>query len=293
MQATYIMAVNKKALKYLPKHVSLTSLTYDQLIQWGKNMKKATGSAMIGLPDGPTGLINRFIQGYLYPSFTHSTVVQFKSSAAVSMWQKVKQLWAVSSPESTTYNFMQDALLGGEVWVAWDHVARLITAATQQPNQFDLIPAPYGPKGRGYMAVIAGLAIPKGAPNLKADQQFITYLTQPGPQITTLENLAFFPSTNAKIPKRLPTGIYLEAQAVKKQAAAKHTVPTLLPIGLGAQGAQFNKVYTDTFTRIVVNNENIKSVLSSEAKTLQGILDQTGAKCWAPDPPSKGTCHVK
>lgn len=293
IQATYIMAANKKALKYLPKHVNLESLTYNQLIQWGKNMKRATGQPEIGLPDGSTGLVNRFVQGYLYPSFTHSTVVQFKSSAAVGMWKTVKQLWSVTNPTSTTYNFMQDPLLSGEVWVAWDHVARLINAVTQEPKQFVLFPAPYGPKGRGYMAVIGGLAIPKKAPRQSADEQVISYLTKPGPQIKTLENLAFFPSTNAKIPKRLPTGIALEARAVKKQASSKSTVPTLLPIGLGAQGAEFNKAYVDTFNRILVNNEPIKSVLKSEASTIQSLLNQSGAPCWAPDRPSKGTCHIK
>jgi hypothetical protein len=75
MQATYVMAVNKKALKYLPKGAKVGALTYDQLIQWGKNMKKGHGQPMIGLPAGTTGLIHRFIQGYLYPSFAHSSGV--------------------------------------------------------------------------------------------------------------------------------------------------------------------------------------------------------------------------
>ncbi len=60
---------------------------------------------------------------------------------------------------------MQEPLLGEEVWVAWDHVARLINAVKDRPDDFVMFPAPAGPKGRGYMPVIAGLAIPKGAAN--------------------------------------------------------------------------------------------------------------------------------
>lgn len=294
MQATYVLAVNKKALKYLPKGAKLNALTYDQWIQWGKNLEKGTGKRLLGLPAGPTGLIHRFIQGYLYPSFTHSSgVVQFKSPAAVKMWQKVKDLWAVTNPGSTNYGFMQEPLLSGDVWVAWDHVARLINAVTQQPRNFVLVPAPTGPTGLGYLSVIGGLAIPKGAPNTKAAEKVIDFLTQPYAQVNVLTSLAFFPVTNAKIPKVLPAGIRLEAVAVKSQAHAKHTVPALLPVGLGTQGGAFNKIYIDTFHRIVLNGESISSVLNDEGAQLQSVINTAGASCWAPDPPSKGPCRVK
>lgn len=293
MQATYVMAVNKKALKYLPKGANVEKLTYDQLIQWGKNMQKGTGKAMIGLPAGPTGLLARFIQGYLYPSYTHSNVVQFKSKSAVTMWQKMKALWAVTNPQSTSYGFMQEPLLSGEVWVAWDHVARLINAVTQQPKNFILVPAPSGPKGLGYLLVIGGMAIPKGAPNLKAADSVITFLTAPYAQLNVLDKLAFFPATNAKIPSNLSAGIRIEAKAVSSQARARHTVAALLPVGLGTQGGAYNKVFTDTFSRIVLNNESIQSVLSDEGHTLQSLLTSAGAGCWAPDPTSHGPCKVK
>ena len=294
MQATYIMAVNTKALKYLPKGAKVDRLTYDQLIQWGKNMQKKTGRKMIGLPAGPSGLIHRFLQGYAYPSFTHSSgVVGFRSASAVTMWGKLKQLWAVTNPQSTSYGFMQEPLLSGEVWVAWDHVARLINAVQQKPTEFRLVPAPIGPKGLGYMPVIAGLAIPKGAPDVKSSEKLIDYLTQNQQQVNTLNNLAFFPATNAKLPATLPTGVWLEGFAVKAQSHSKRALPSLLPVGLGTQGGQFNKVYTDSLHRILLNNEPIKSVLNDEAKTLQSVINAAGASCWPPDPGSKGVCHVK
>ncbi|MGB7389534.1 hypothetical protein, partial [Marinomonas sp.] len=78
MQATYIMAANKKALPYLPKGANINALTYDQLAQWAINLTKATGSPKLGFPAGEKGLMHRFIQGYLYPSFTHSVVTDFR-----------------------------------------------------------------------------------------------------------------------------------------------------------------------------------------------------------------------
>jgi multiple sugar transport system substrate-binding protein len=117
---------------------------------------------------------------------------------------------------------------------------------------------------------------------VKAAEKLIDFLTQPYAQINVLTSLAFCPVTNAKVPKVLPAGIRLEATAGRNQAHAHHTVPALLPVGLGTQGNAFNKVYIDTFNRIVIQNQPIQSVLDDEAKTLQGILTATGATCCSP-----------
>ncbi len=294
MQATYVLAVNKKALQYLPQGADVNALTYAQLAQWGADIQKATNQRRLGLPGGPKGLLHRFFQGYLYPSYTGSAgVVGFKSPEAVTMWQEFKQLWEASNPQSTNYEFMQEPLLAEEVWVAWDHTARLINAVKDRPNDFVLVPAPAGPKGRGFMPVIAGFGIPKGAPNRAGAEQLVEFLTQPKQQVATLRELAFFPATNAQTPEDLPAGVRLEADAVAKQTTAKDALPSLLPIGLGAKGGEFNKVYLDTFTRIALKNEPIQQVLDEQAKVLQGIMDETKAGCWPPDPPSDGPCKVK
>jgi multiple sugar transport system substrate-binding protein len=91
----------------------------------------------------------------------------------------------------------------------------------------------------------------------------------------------------------LRAGVRLEGLAVKAQARARNALPALLPVGLGEESTAFNNVYLDTFRRIVLNREPIRAVLNSEAQTLQGILDQAKAPCWAPDKPSKGTCRVR
>ncbi len=294
-QATYVLAVNKKAMQYLPQGADVNALTYDQLKDWGANIAQATGQRKVGFPDGPKGLFARFFEGYLYPSYTGSSgVVGFKSPEAAAMWTSFKDLWKVAvNPQSTSYDFMQEPMLADEVWVAWDHTARLINAATQNPTEIMLVPAPAGPKGRGFMPVITGLGIPKGAPDRASSEKLIEYMTQPQTQIMTLTQLAFFPATGAQIPTELPPGVKLEADAVAKQSASKDAVPSLLPVGLGAQGNEFNKVFIDTFTRIVINNEDVQSVLNDQAGKLQAVIDQAGASCWAPDPPSDGPCKVK
>ena len=84
MQASYIMAANKKALEHLPEGADINTLTYDQLIAWSANVMEATGEAKFGFPAGPKGLKHRFFQGYLYPSYTDGVVRTFASDKAVT-----------------------------------------------------------------------------------------------------------------------------------------------------------------------------------------------------------------
>jgi len=293
MQATYVMVANKHALQYLPAGADVNSLTYAQLQQWGKNIVDKTGQRRLGFPAGPTGLLPRFFQGYFYPSFTGGVVTTFKSADAEAGWNALKDLWAVSNPNSTNYNFMQEPLLAGEVWVAWDHIARVKEALTLQPDQFVAFPAPAGPKGRGYMPVIAGLAIPKDAPNRAGAVAVIEHMTKPATQLATAAEVGFFPVVKAELPTDLAPGIKALAGAVAATQNAKDALVSLLPVGLGAKGGEFNKVYMDSFQRIVLRNEPVKDVLEAQAKALDTLMKDTGAPCWAPDKPSQGACAVQ
>jgi multiple sugar transport system substrate-binding protein len=292
MQATYVMVANKQALQYLPAGADVNALTYAQLQQWAKAIVDRTGQRRLGFPAGPTGLMPRFLQGYFYPSFTGGVVSTFKSADAEAGWAAMKDLWAVSSPNSTNYNFMQEPLMAGEVWIAWDHIARVKEALTTQPDQFVAFPAPAGPKGRGYMPVVAGLAIPKDAPNRSGAVAVIEHMTKPETQLLTAAEVGFFPVVKADLPPNLAPGIKLLAGAVAATQGSKDALVSLLPVGLGAKGGEFNKVFTDTFQRIVLRNEPVKTVLSEQAKALDTIMKDTGAPCWAPDKASQGACPI-
>ena len=293
MQATYIMAANKKALEYLPEGADINALTYDQLIAWAKNLAEKTGSPKFGIPAGPKGLIHRFFQGYAYPSFTNSEVTKFRSPEAVAMWEKIKELWSVTSPASTGYAFMQEQLLSDEIWVAWDHTARLAEAFNQRPDDFVAFPAPAGPAGRGFMPVVAGLGIPKTAPDVDGAKKLLTYMMQPSTQIEMLKANGFFPVVKAELPADMPASVRAEGAAVAAQSGSSDANPGLLPIGLGDLGGKFNKVYVDSFQQIVLNGADIKTVLDQQADVLRSIMEESKAPCWAPDAKSDGPCPVE
>jgi multiple sugar transport system substrate-binding protein len=292
MQATYIMAANREALQYLPDGVDLQALSYDELAQWAAAVHEATGDRLLGFPGG--GLMHRFFQGYLYPSYTGSVVTEFRSEAAEAMWADFRDLWAHVNPRSTTYSHMQEPLLAGEVWIAFDHTARLLDALTQRPDDFVTFPAPAGPVARGFMPVLASLGVPTTAPDPEAAKELIAYLTQPEVQVSLLQaGIGFFPVVAAELPDDLPAGVRLAGAAISRQSGSPDALASLLPVGLGALGGEFNKVYVDTFTRIIVRGENIRTVLDQEARNLQSVMDQSGAPCWPPDAPSTGACQVR
>jgi multiple sugar transport system substrate-binding protein len=292
MANTLQMVANKKALPYLPKGANLNSLTYPQLRDWAKAMKDATGEAKLGYPAGPRGLMHRFFQASFYPSHTGGIVRTFKNADAEKAWADLREMWAYVHPRSTSYGIMEEPLQTGEVWVAFDHTARLLPALTASPNDYVTFPAPSGAKGRGYMPILAGLAIPKNTPDRAAAERLIDHLTKPATQATTLREIGFFPAVKADI-KQLPPGVQLASQGMTAVFAAKDGVKSMLPVQLGAKGGEFNKVYLDTFARIVLRKEDIKTVLREQAVVLDAIMKESDARCWAPDAPGAGVCQTQ
>jgi multiple sugar transport system substrate-binding protein len=293
MQAGYIMVANKAALPYLPDRADINALSYAQLAAWAGTIEQKTGKRLLGFPAGPQGLMHRFFEGFLYPSYTGGVVFPFRSEAAEAMWTQFASLWRSVNPNSTSYNFMQQPLLSGEVWIAFDHIARVLDALRQKPDEFVAFPAPAGPKGRGYMPVLAGLGVVKGAPDVNGTLKLIDYLTQPETQIITARSVGFFPVVKVELPPALEPGVKMGATAIEEMQSAKDAVPALLPIGLGQRGGEFDKVFMDTFRFVVLRGEKPRAVLDREAETLQRLMTETGAPCWQPDPPTADACQVQ
>jgi multiple sugar transport system substrate-binding protein len=293
MQASYIMVANKQALSYLPGGAELDTLSYDQLAAWASAIQQKTGKRLLGFPAGPQGLMHRFFEGFLYPSFTGGVVVPFRSPNAQAMWGQFTSLWKNVNPNSTSYNFMHQALLAGDVWIGFDHVARVLDALRQKPDAFVAFPAPSGPKGRGYMPVLVGLAVLKGAPDVDGAMELINYLSQAQTQITTARSVGFFPVVKVELPADAEPGLRMADTAIERMQSSPNALPALPPIGLGERDREFDKVFMDTFQFIVLRGEDPRAVLDREAEILTRLLTKTGASCWSPDPPSAGPCQVQ
>ncbi|WP_282603174.1 ABC transporter substrate-binding protein [Paracoccus sp. PARArs4] len=293
MQASYVMAANKKALPYLPEGADIDALTYDQLIEWSANVQEGEGRPLFGFPAGPKGLKHRFFQGYLYPSYTDGVVRTFASAEAEAAWEKFLELWEHTNPASTNFSFMQEQLLSDDAWIVFDHTSRLAQAFNERPDDFVAFPAPAGPTGRGFMPVLAGLAIPSTAGDMEASKAVLDYMMQPETQIATLRATNFFPVIDVELPDDLPPAVQATGAAIATMSAAEDANPGLLPAGLGDQGGEFDRIFVDTFERIVLARQPIRAVLDDQKTRLNDIMQETGAPCWAPDAASEGPCPVE
>src|SRR5690606_7865214 len=154
---------------------------------------------------------------------------------------------------------------------AFDHIARLADAFNQRPDDFVAFPVPAGPMGRGFMPVLAGLAVPTWAPDAAQAKALVQYMMQPEQQVATLLATNFFPVTDAPLPTDLPPAARALGAAITTQTSGDDALPALLPVGLGELGGQFNQVYTDTFERIALANQDVRQVLDSQAETLRSL----------------------
>ena len=143
------------------------------------------------------------------------------------------------------------------------------------------------------MPVIAGVAIPRTAPDMDASKALVAHMLDPETQIATLRATNFFPVVDVELPGDLPPSVQAAGAAVAIMSASVDANPGLLPAGLGDKGGDFNRVFVDAFERIVLAGQPIDRVLEDQKKALQRIMDETGAPCWAPDAPSEGACPVE
>jgi multiple sugar transport system substrate-binding protein len=293
-QASYVVAARKEMLEHLPSGADVYDLTYDQFLDWATAAKRANGDKpVLAIPAGPKGLLHRFTQGFLLPSFTGGQVTTFRSGEAVQAWEYFRELWEVCVPSSTAYDFIQEPLASGEAMIGWDHVARLINAPQREPDKWIMVPSPRGPAGLGYMVVLAGLAIPRGAPDSDTAHRVIAGLSEPSTQLDLLRANAFFPTVRAELTDDMPAAIKLEADAVNRQRSSPHALLALPPTGLGDREGEVTKVFKDCFQAIVLDRSDIRSTLDSQGQVLGDLLAEIKAPCWAPDPPSDGRpCEV-
>jgi multiple sugar transport system substrate-binding protein len=285
MQASYVLTINKKALEWLPSGVDVQKLTYDQLLSWATAGRQGNGGKPIfGIPGGVKGLYHRFFQGFLLPSFTGGQITTFRDAQAVTAWEYMKDLWAQSARSSTTYDAIQEPLQRGEILVGFDHIARSVGAPAGKPDDWLMVPAPRGPKGLGYMLVLCGLGIPKGAPEQAKAKEVIKALTTPDVQVDVLRQNAFSPVTNAQVPTDLPGAIALADKAVRAQREAPDAVLSLPPVGLGPRDGEVGQIFKNCFKEICLDNKPVKQVLDAQAGQLNAILDELKIACWKPDP---------
>ncbi|TDV52166.1 ABC transporter substrate-binding protein [Actinophytocola oryzae] len=291
-QASYVICARKETLEHLPSGADVNALTYDQFLDWVTAARRANGNRpVLALPGGPKGLLHRFTQGFLLPSFTGGQITTYRSRDAVEAWEYFRELWRNTVPTSTTYDFVQEPLAAGEATIGWDHVARLINAPAAEPDRWVMAPSPRGPKGLGYMVILTGMGIPRGAPEEDVARKVIAALSRPAAQLEVLTENAFFPTVRVDLPGDLTPAISMEADAIERQRTAPDALVALPPVGIGTREGEVTKVFKDTFQSIVLDGADVRNTLDAQSRVMNGLLTDIGVACWSPDP-AGSPCEV-
>ena len=293
MQATYVMAAHKSALAHLPAGADINALTYDQLTAWAKAVTEKTGKRAARLPGGAEGAHAPLLPGLLLPVLHGRRRLDLQVGGRGGRLGEAQGALAAREPQL--------------------HQLRLHAGAPARRRGADRLRSHRAVEGRAggqaeRLRHLPGSGRPQG-PRVHAggrrarDPQG---RAQPGrgrrrhraPDASRRRSSSrrrrsgSSRSSEAELPATLSPGVKLLASAVGATSGAKDALPSLLPIGLGAKGGEFNKVYMDAFQRIVLRGEPIKDVLAAQAKVLDGLMQETKAPCWAPDKPSTGPCPV-
>ncbi len=204
----------------------------------------------------------RFFEGYLLPSYTGGVVTAFARRRRRRCGGSSRRSGSTSTRTRPTTTSCRSRCSPATCWIAWDHVARLQDAFRKQPDEFVAFPAPAGPKGRGFMPVVVGLAMPKTAPDAAAAKQVIDYLLQPATQITTLRVSSFFPVVKAAIPADLDPGLKAGGGGGAGAAGrAGRACRRCCRSASARMAASSTRIFTDTFQRIVLRGQDPQAVL--------------------------------
>jgi len=235
------------------------------------------------VPDGPK-VCSRASSGYLY--LVPVTVVA-----------------ALQDPEAPDVDQLQGPVEGGRPihsrpattscrpmlatkWVAWDHTARLINARRRtRPRSCSCRPS--RAEGPGFHAGHHRLAFPRApvarpreadrihdpAPDADHDPYPTGLLSGP----LGRRYRPSFRRKSSSRPMRWPSNL-----------RSKDAVPSLLPVGLGAQGNEFKQGLHRYLTRIVINNEDVQPVLNDQAAKLQAVTTRLAPAAGRPIHPVTG-----
>jgi multiple sugar transport system substrate-binding protein len=143
------------------------------------------------------------------------------------------------------------------------------------------------------MPVIVGMAIPKNAGDKAAAERVIDHMTKPATQAIILKEIGFFPVVKSDL-SHLPPGVQMASQGMSLCTPPRTQGVQSAAGAVGAKNGEFNKIFVDTFTRIVLRKEDVKAVLGEQGKLMDALIKEIGAPCWAPDA-SSGTpvCSVQ
>lgn len=173
----YLTLANKEALPYLPEGASIDNLTWEQYIQWSKNIAEANGPKTVMPAQAGKNLMYQI--GAMELSYGSEFFPVMNDEGAVKAWSMVQELQPTLISTCSSYPDPVQAMQSGEAWLTFFHMSPVSSVYNTAPEQYVVGPAPSGDAGTGTIAGASVIGITAGSEHKEEAAQFIEFMMRP------------------------------------------------------------------------------------------------------------------
>ncbi len=285
----YISAYNVDALPYMPDGVEytvdasgdidqITSITWEQYVEWGINIAAAGEGAKTGFPMGTTGSQLLYPLGGIALANGSETYPLLNDEGAIEAWNQLASMSAAGAvlPEATLLEQTAptDFLKSGDLWMSFGHMAWIGTALEANPDRYVIGPAPSGSTGKGGSTATAGiLGIMEGAANTSEAEEWIEFILREDINYYMCASLGGYMSTVAEVESQIVgDSINDQIMLVGQEMLNNGMIVTGLPTELYTDWNSVKEVYTELYREILKGEEITQETADKYQEMLDALL---------------------
>ncbi len=192
----YLTMFHKDALAYIPDSVAIIrdeneaitqieQITWQEIAQWAKAIKTATGKAKFGFPYGRVGSQLLYPIAGMATAFDQHAFPSFVDEGAIKAWNFLSDLYEDGAlafgSEYAVINQPTPLLTNENLWMSFAHMGPLGSAYVTNHTKYVLGPAPVDETSSiaGSTAGAWAFGIIEGTTNLVAAKKWIEFITTP------------------------------------------------------------------------------------------------------------------
>lgn len=268
----YLTIANTKALPYLQKlGYDINNLTWEQLAEWVRAIKKKTGLPKYVFP-ALAGKFATYEFNSVQLAYGDKYVPAFNTPASQAAFKVIASMKDGILPSSPTIDFPTASLATEEAWITVFHQAYANTVFSQAPDKFVVAPVPVGGSGkRGSIIGGHGIGVVAGSTHKAAAERFVEFFLRDDVLYAVMKNTGPWIPSKAEVMSKLKDD---PSDQIMKMGLATLTGPTLIDrvrVAEYQDWGQVKALYEQVIADILVGKDINKAYLDQKQKTLEGF----------------------
>ncbi len=268
----YLTIANRKALPYLQKlGYDINNLTWEQLAEWVRLIKKETGLPKYVFP-ALAGKFATYEFNAVQLAYGDKYVPAFNTPASQAAFKLVASMKEGILPSSPTIDFPTASLATEEAWITVFHQAYANASFSQAPDKFIVAPVPIGGSGkRGTIIGGHGIGIIAGSTHKAAAEKFVEFFLRDDILYAVMKNTGPWIPSKAEITSKLKDD---PSDQIMKMGLATLTGPTLIDrvrVAEYQDWGQVKRLYEEVIGDILAGKDINKQYLDAKQKELESL----------------------